>query len=298
MKLLNTLVYIALIPFGTTCIQATPQTSLRGGNNTTRREVEYKEEAEGEAKVRAVATEGEEGVVVYEQESVDHFDNDRNLVETTCLVDSHSTQTSQGIIFSYNEATQDCKENYRMVGYKCYNYNDGYSFDTSSKLRYSTTEDGVIYPKGITCTFDNNGQFWKGGSLTRAKVFCAPYLQHLSKKSVRAEGSHNVYRGAEAEQYVDCGEGYLVASFTCSSTRSNIFTLEEYGTFSKDEIVTDPPEWRQNWNDHATFQYRKYDRYAFCVYLNDGGPIGQERSTTVTVEAICEKRTCNNWIQT
>lgn len=175
----------------------------------------------------------------------------------------------------------------RMVAYKCYNYNADYEFGGPSQVRYFK-EDGYEYLKGVTCNFQP-GWPGSGGSKTRAKVFCSPYKEFLQSVNLFGKESGSVTYRNTVRAYVDCGEGYQVARFSCSTSNSKFQLAEEWdgkdkywGTKSMEE--SDAPNWKTGWGRNADEQYRRYDRYAFCVYENKSwGAWISKQSTTVTV---------------
>ena len=238
--------------------------------------------------------------------------HDRNLA-VTCPTysSSHYNYDKDHAVYSggYSDpakATKDCPDNYRMVAYKCYNDNDKYDFDGgASEMRY-TKIDGVYYIKGISCDFQPTCAS-DGGSTTRAEVFCAPIDEYLEEKTVITSiDTGNLYYKNTASTYVDCGEEYQVASFTCSTTNDK-FELKEVektqgGSYfrywgTKSYLEKDPPNWNHD-TQSAGYQNRRYDRYAYCTYENQSfmhGFFDLTQSTTITVQARCEKRTCDNW---
>ena len=139
MKLFTTtFLALAAIPSYISCLAA-PQSALRGGD------VKSPEEA-----AELVLFEEEEPHVVEYQQA------DRNLA-VTCPAYSASKQTDSA--FGTSKVTKDCPTNYRMVAYKCYNYNDDYDFNKGqSEVRY-TKINGVEYLKGVTCKFEPD---WPG----------------------------------------------------------------------------------------------------------------------------------------
>lgn len=263
---------MTLVPSGT-FIQAT-QSSLRGGD-----------EVESTTAETTFDHDFEDAIVIDER--------DRNLADS-CSEYTSSHQTDSA--FGNAEATKDCPSNMRMVAYKCSNYNDDYFFAAKSELRYKKI-DGREFLKGITCNFDPETP-WSGGSKTEAKVWCVGMYNYVGLKNVSAKKSGKVKYQGTVRQYVDCGAGYHVASFTCSTSNSKFKLCESsgdklWGTKSKDE--PNPGDWEDGWNRHVyDAQHREYDRYAYCVYENKSwGAWIAKQSTTVTVTAKCESRTCD-----
>lgn len=94
------------------------------------------------------------------------------------------------------QRTKDCPTDYRVVAYKCYNYNDDYYFSRGkSEIRYIKI-NGVEYQKGVTRNFQVEVP-WAGGSLTRAKVFCASIDERQAIFSfhvgLHGEITHNLF---------------------------------------------------------------------------------------------------------
>ena len=239
-----------------------------------------------------------------ESNSIYNYDephHDRNLA-VTCPAYSSSKQNKEFWDNAY--VTKDCPTNYRMIAYKCYNDNDKYYLDgyiwDRSEMRY-TKIDGVEYLKGVTCFYDSDANS-PGGSLTRAEVFCAPIGEVLEGKTVTTSiDTGKLYYENTAHTYVDCGQGYQVASFTCSTSNDKfkLYESEKKGKCwgTKSYLEQDPPEWDRGYTRWTLDENRRYDRYAYCTYQNQSlmGFFTLTQSTTITVQARCEKRTCDNW---